>query len=47
MHDLIMVCWKPKHMNVNGFVPLKYKLCLADVIVSDIVMLTKQCDNLT
>jgi len=47
MHDLIMVCWKPKYVHVNGFVPFKYKLCLTDVIVSDIVMLTKQCDNLT
>jgi hypothetical protein len=46
MHDLMMVCWKPKHVHATEFVLFKYKLILTDVIVADIVLLTKQCDNL-
>jgi hypothetical protein len=46
MHDLIMVCWKPKYVPATEFVLFKYKLVLTDVTVADIVMFTKQCDNL-
>jgi hypothetical protein len=41
-----MVYWKPKLVHATGFEPFKCKLCLTDVISGDIVMFTKQRNNL-